>query len=161
MVVGVGKSVVSALGRSIEGLRAFPSLVGPGVDIPATPAALWFWLRGDDPGKLVHRANELKALLSPAFRVDEVVDGFKHDETPEGMGRDLSGYEDGTENPDDDEAVEAAVVSGMGPAMDGSSFVATQRWIHELSIFTGWRPAGAGQHHRAQGERQRGVGRRS
>lgn len=150
MVVGVGQSVVAALGGSIEGLRAFPSLVGPGVDIPATPAALWFWLRGDDPGKLAHRANELKALLSPAFRVDEVVDGFKHDETPEGMGRDLSGYEDGTENPDDDEAVEAAVVSGMGPSMDGSSFVATQKWIHELSIFNRMAPT----------ERDNVIGRR-
>jgi putative iron-dependent peroxidase len=135
MVVGIGQSVVSALGQKVEGLRAFPSLVGPGVDIPATPSALWIWLRGDDPGKLVHAANELKGVLSPAFRVDEVVDGFKHDETPEGMGRDLSGYEDGTENPDDEEAVDAAAVSGAGPSMDGSSFVATQKWIHELSIF--------------------------
>jgi putative iron-dependent peroxidase len=135
MVVGIGKSVVSALGREVCGLRSFPSLVGPGVDIPATPAGLWIWLRGDDPGKLVHAANELKRLLSPAFRADEVVDGFKHDETPEGMGRDLSGYEDGTENPDDDEAVDAAVVTGVGSDMDGSSFVATQKWIHDLSVF--------------------------
>ncbi|MBT8395486.1 MAG: Dyp-type peroxidase, partial [Gemmatimonadetes bacterium] len=57
------------------------------------------------------------------------------DETPEGMGRDLSGYEDGTENPEDDEAVAAAVLSGVGPALDGSSFVAAQKWIHDLSVF--------------------------
>lgn len=135
MVVGIGPSVVAALGGEVAGLRGFPSLVGPGVDIPATPAALWIWLRGDDPGKLVHTANRLKAILAPAFRADEVVDGFKHDETPEGMGRDLSGYEDGTENPDDDEAVEAALLSGAGPSLDGSSFVATQKWVHELSLF--------------------------
>ncbi len=135
MVVGLGKSLVSVLGQEVDGLRPFPTLVGPGVDIPATPAALWVWLRGDDPGKLVHRANTLKKLLAPAFRADEVVDGFKHDETPEGMGRDLSGYEDGTENPEDDEAVDAAVVRGKGPGMDGSSFVAAQRWIHDLSTF--------------------------
>lgn len=150
MVVGLGKSVVSALGQKVDGLRPFPSLVGPGVDIPATPAALWFWLRGNDPGKLVHRANALKKLLSPAFRVDEVVDGFKHDETPEGMGRDLSGYEDGTENPEDDEAVEAAVVRGKGPGMDGSSFVAAQRWVHDLSTF----------HNMSQEERDHTIGRR-
>ena len=150
MVLGIGQSVVAAVGGSIEGLRAFPSLVGPGVDIPATPAALWFWLRGDDPGKLARRANELKVLLSPAFRVDEVVDGFKHDETQEGLGRDLSGYEDGTENPDDDEAVRAAVVSGLGPALDGSSFVATQKWVHDLSIFNGMAPD----------ERDNAIGRR-
>jgi putative iron-dependent peroxidase len=101
-------------------------------------------------GKLVHSSNKLKALLSPAFRVDEVVDGFKHDETPEGMGRDLSGYEDGTENPDDHEAVAAAVVTGQGPAMDGSSFVAAQRWVHELSIFN----------QMPEGERDHVIGRR-
>ncbi len=150
VVVGIGKSVVSALGREVEGLRAFPSLVGPGVDIPATPAGLWIWLRGDDPGKLVHAANRLKDILSSAFRLDEVVDGFKHDETPEGMGRDLTGYEDGTENPEDEEAETAALISGMGPGMDGSSFVATQRWIHELSIFD----------RMSAGERDRIIGRR-
>jgi len=135
IVVGLGLSVVSALGEAVEGLRPFPSMVGPGVDIPATPAALWIWLRGDDPGKLVQTANDLKRLLSPAFRVDEVIDGFKHDVSPDGLGRDLSGYEDGTENPEGEDAVKAAVVTGAGPAMDGSSFVAAQRWVHELSIF--------------------------
>lgn len=134
MVVGIGKSVVSGLGHDVPGLRSFPSLVGPGVDIPATPAGLWIWLRGDDPGKLVQEGNRLKALLSPAFRLDEVVDGFKHDETPEGLGRDLSGYEDGTENPEGEEAEAAGLVSGSGPELDGSSFVATQKWIHDLSI---------------------------
>jgi len=132
MVIGLGQSLVSALGATVEGLRPFPTLVGPGVDIPATPAALWIWLRGADRGKMVHLAKELGQILSPAFRADEVVDGFKHDVTPEGMGRDLSGYEDGTENPDGEEAIEAALVQGSGPTLDGSSFVAAQRWVHDL-----------------------------
>ncbi len=136
-VVGIGMSVISALGKTVEGLRPFPTMVGPGVDIPATPAALWIWLRGDDPGKLVRAGNEVQRLLSGAFRPDEVIDGFKHDESPDGLGRDLSGYEDGTENPEEDEAVEAGVVTGAGPDMDGSSFVATQRWVHDLPIFDG------------------------
>lgn len=135
MVVGLGQSVVSAMGKSVPGLRPFPALVGPGIDIPSTPAALWIWLRGEDQGELVHRTNRLKALLSSAFRVDEVVDGFKHDETPDGLGRDLSGYEDGTENPDGDEAVEAALLDHPEPALNGSSFVAAQRWVHDLSSF--------------------------
>ncbi|MGD2121830.1 MAG: Dyp-type peroxidase [Gemmatimonadota bacterium] len=151
MVVGIGKSVVSALGHEVPGLRSFPSLVGPGVDIPATPAGLWIWLRGEDPGKLVHTTNRLKSLLSSAFRLDEVMGGFKYDETPEGLGRDLSGYEDGTENPEDAEAEEAAVVSGMGEGLDGSSFVATQKWVHELSIFN----------RMSEKERDNVIGRRS
>ena len=150
MVVGVGQSVVLALGKKIEGLRPFPTLVGPGVDIPATPGALWIWLRGGDRGKLVHLANELKRLLSPAFRLDEVVDGFKYDETPEGMGRDLTGYEDGTENPEGREAVAAALVRSVESGMDGSSFVAAMKWVHELSIFDKM----------SQGERDNTIGRR-
>lgn len=150
MVVGLGQSLVSALGAEVKGLRPFPTMVGPGIDIPATHGALWIWLRGSDRGKMVHLAKELKETLSPAFRTDEVVDGFKHDVTPEGMGRDLSGYEDGTENPDGEEAVEAAVVTGAGAAMDGSSFVAAQRWVHELPILD----------RMSQAERDNTIGRR-
>jgi putative iron-dependent peroxidase len=135
MVVGLGQSVVSAVGASVDGLRPFPSLVGPGVDIPATPAALWIWLRGNDRGKLVHAANGLRRLLGSVFRLDEILDGFKHDESPDGLGRDLTGYEDGTENPEDEEAFEAAMVMNVDPSLDGSSFVAVQRWIHELASF--------------------------
>ena len=48
------------------------------------------------------------------------------------IGRDLSGYEDGTENPKGDKAIMAAIVQGQGPALDGSSFVAVQHWVHDL-----------------------------
>ena len=44
-------------------------------------------------------------------------------------GRDLTGYEDGTENPQGDRAREVAI------AKDGSSFVAGQRWVHDLGRF--------------------------
>jgi putative iron-dependent peroxidase len=150
MVVGLGPSLVALLGKEIQGLRPFPTMVGPGVDIPATPSALWIWLRGGDRGKLVHLTNRLGSILAPAFRFDEVIDGFKHDETPEGMGRDLSGYEDGTENPEGEDAVEAAVLRGAGSALDGSTFVAAQRWVHELSIFDKM----------SQGQRDHVIGRR-
>jgi putative iron-dependent peroxidase len=151
MVVGLGQSVVSALGQKVEGLRPFPSLSGPGVDIPGTPAALWIWLRGEDRGELVHRGNQLVALLAPDFRVKESVDGFMYDETADGLGRDLSGYEDGTENPDEDEWAQVAFVQGTGPGLDGSSFVAAQRWVHELSTFFSM----------SQDERDNLIGRRA
>jgi len=150
MVVGLGQSLVSLLGKEIPGLRPFPTMVGPGVDIPATPSALWIWLRGADRGEMVHRTSHLKDLLAPAFRSDEVVDGFKHDETPEVAGRDLSGYEDGTENPDGAEAVEAAVFQGAGGGLDGSTFAAAQRWVHELPLFDKM----------SQGEQDNVIGRR-
>jgi putative iron-dependent peroxidase len=48
--------------------------------------------------------------------------------------RDLTGYEDGTENPKDEAAVEAALVAA-GDGLAGSSFVAVQRWQHDLAHF--------------------------
>ena len=133
IVVGIGNSLVLASNSAIEGLKVFPSLTGPGVEIPSTQTALWIWLRSDtDRGELIHRSLELEQLLDPALEMAQIVDGFKHDPTPEGRGRDLSGYEDGTENPTGEDAVAAAIVSGSSAGLDGSSFVAVQKWLHDL-----------------------------
>ena len=131
-VVGLGPALVATLDESIEALREFPSLVGPGITVPSTPAALWVWLRGDDPGALVHAGRGWAGDLEKALALDTVMDGFFYD-----VGRDLTGYEDGTENPTGDKALAAAVVSGQGPGLDGSSFVAVQRWAHDLDRFQG------------------------
>jgi len=129
-VVGLGRSVALALGRHIPGLRDFPSGAGRGLEIPATPGALWCWLRGEDRGELVHRTRSIEALLGPAFRLDTVVDAFAHQD-----GRDLTGYEDGTENPTGSNAVAAASVRGGDPGLEGSSFAAVQQWVHDFRAF--------------------------
>lgn len=120
-VIGIGPSVASAVGMQVEGLRMHPALSGRGVVAPSTQAGLWLWLRGSDRGTLLHTGRELVDLLAPAFALDEVIEGFRHREN-----RDLSAYEDGTENPKGDDAIAAAFT----PA--GGSFVAVQRWVHDL-----------------------------
>ena len=130
IVIGFGPGLVQGLGHSIEGLRPFPSLSGPGCEVPSTQADLWVWVRGTDRGHITHRARSFAALLRPAFRCDRLLDGFKYD-----RGLDLTGYEDGTENPEGDDAVDAAIVRRAGPALDGSSFVAVQQWVHDLDHF--------------------------
>jgi putative iron-dependent peroxidase len=92
-------------------------------------------LRGDDTGELVHRTRRIAQSLAPAFRLDKVADGFRHGEGPNGHGRDLTGYEDGTENPKGDAALQAALVQGGGPGLQGSSFVAVQQWVHDFAAF--------------------------
>ena len=129
-VVGVGDSALRALGRSIEGMRSFPSCSGKGFDVPATPAALWCWLRGQDRGELLHQGRAVEAALDPAFCLDDAIDAFRH-----GSGRDLTGYEDGTENPRGRKAVAAAAVTGRGAGLDGSTFVAVQEWEHDFERF--------------------------
>lgn len=129
-MVGIGPSVAQALGRQVDGLRVFAAISGPGVDVPATPAALWLWLRGNDRGELLHQARQFEELLLPAFYLREAVDGFQYQD-----GHDLTGYEDGTEDPRDAAAEAAGLVRGRGPGLDGSSFVAVQRWVHEFRRF--------------------------
>lgn len=127
LVVGLGASLVGALGRDIAGLRSFAGMVGAGVDVPATPQAVWCWLRGDDRGDLVHLTRTVQAALDGALVLEQVVDGFRHH-----SGLDLSGYEDGTENPIGPAAIEAAFVAGQGAGLDGGSFVAVQQWLHDF-----------------------------
>ena len=134
-VVGLGGSLLAAIGAVIEGLRTFPCHAGPGFDIPSTPAALWVWLRGDDRGELVHRTRRIESAVSPAFHLDQVVDAFQYD-----ASRDLTGYEDGTENPKDEKALEAAMVRRGAAGVQGSSFVAVQQWLHDLDRFEAMAP---------------------
>jgi putative iron-dependent peroxidase len=130
-VVGLGRSAVLALGRDVPGLRDFPARAGAGIEVPSTPAALWCWLRGDDRGELVHRTRAIEAALAPALRTAAIIDAFQYE-----ASRDLTGYEDGTENPAGDDAVAAAMLTGAGPGLDGSSFAAVQQWLHDLDRFS-------------------------
>lgn len=129
-VVGLGQSLTLELGAEIPGLHGFPAQSNAGIDIPATPAALMCWLRGDDPGELLHRSRHINALLGEDFVPSNCIDAFKY-----GAGQDLTDYEDGTENPTGQEAADSAIVAGAGAGLDGSSFVATQQWLHDFDAF--------------------------
>lgn len=128
-VVGIGEPLTRALGASVAGLRTFPALSGVGVENPSTQHALWVRLHGDDRGLLFDRETQVLAALDDAFVMVDAIDTFRYRE-----GRDLSGFEDGTENPKGEAAAEAALVAD-GEGREGSSFVAIQRWVHDLPRF--------------------------
>jgi putative iron-dependent peroxidase len=129
-IAGLGGSLVQALGHEVPGLRVFPAHAGAGFEVPSTPAALWCWLRGAERGELVHRARRIEQALAPDLLPSLAIEAFRY-----GSGRDLTGYEDGTENPQDDKALEAAIVRGAGAGLDGASFVAVQQWLHDFARF--------------------------
>jgi putative iron-dependent peroxidase len=133
-VVGLGAPLLPE-GR-VAGLRAFPAMASQGLSVPSTQGALWVFLGASDAGALLREARSLLARLEPCFTLDEEVFAFKYAE-----GRDLSGYKDGTENPKGAAARAAALVRGLGAGLDGSSFVAAQRWVHDLTGLEGLRPA--------------------
>lgn len=130
-VVGLGPSLIAALNGTIPGLQNLSFQSSMGIDVPSTPCALWLWLRGTDRGELYHRSRMLEDILATSFELDDVVDSFMFEDN-----RDLSGYVDGTENPQDEDALAAAIVQAQAAGMDGSSFVAIQQWLHDLDSFS-------------------------
>ncbi len=136
VVVGFGPSLVKQLGGDIPGLHEFPDFSRGDVEVPSTPGTLWCWLRGSDLGDLLHVTRKVQKALAPAFAVRHAVDAFRHAVKEEGeLGHDLTGFEDGTENPTGEKAEEAAFAHGLGEGIDGSSYVAVQQWLHDLDAF--------------------------
>lgn len=128
LVLGLSSRLVSQLQGHVDGLQSFAGINNSLVPLPQTPSDVWCWCRGDERGEFVHLQHRIVAALDSAFSLDQQIDAFKY-----GSGRDLTGYEDGTENPQDQAAIEAATVQGGD--LDGSSFVAVQQWQHQFAPF--------------------------
>jgi putative iron-dependent peroxidase len=75
-------------------------------------------------------SRHVNALLGDGFVLSDCIDTFRY-----GAGQDLTGYEDGTENPTGQEAIDVGFVSDAGPGLDGASFVVTQQWLHDFEVF--------------------------
>jgi putative iron-dependent peroxidase len=130
MVVGFGKSLLAQLGLDVPGMHDMPAFTGGNINVPNDSHALWCWLRGTDRGVLLHQVREVNAQLGEAFSLVRNIDAFKYD-----ASRDLTGYEDGTENPQDQAAMDAALMQSEDPRFNGGSFVAVQQWLHDLDAF--------------------------
>lgn len=124
LIVGLGDPLLRALGTRVPRVETFPALSGPGCAIPSTQGSILLITRGEDHGDTLIAMQRAMMALGHGLRIVEDVAAFRH-----GTGRDLTGFEDGTENPAGDEAIAAAI------ADDGSSCVAVQRWIHDLGGF--------------------------
>jgi putative iron-dependent peroxidase len=127
-VVGLGELCTLALNVRVPGLSTFPAMSGPALAVPSTQDALWVRLCGPDRGVVFDSARCVRQLLAEAFRLSDTLDTFVYH-----GGRDLTRFEDGTENPKGEDAARAALVQS-GP-IAGSSFVAVQQWVHDLSRF--------------------------
>jgi putative iron-dependent peroxidase len=132
-VLGLGEPCTLAMNVSVPGLTTFPAMSGPGCAVPSTQDALWVRVCGPDRGVVFDAARNVRRLLSDAFRLSDALDTFTYH-----GGRDLTRFEDGTENPKGDDAIKAAVVQG-GP-IAGSSFVGVQQWAHDLGRFESHTP---------------------
>ncbi|HEX7154230.1 MAG TPA: Dyp-type peroxidase [Thermoanaerobaculia bacterium] len=122
--IGVGEPLVLALGQKLPGLRTFPAMSGPACSVPSTQEALCFFLGGPDRGIVFDLTQDIRGYLGDAFQLIDSNDTFTYH-----GGKDLTRFEDGTENPKGDEAVKAVLRE------DGSTFLVLQRWVHDLTRF--------------------------
>jgi putative iron-dependent peroxidase len=103
-------------------------VVGPdGFTMPATQADMWLWIAGASNGVLWDAGRDaIKALVRIAV-LDRHIYGWTYRHS-----RDLTGFEDGTENPSLMQASQVALVPAGQPG-EGGSILLFQQWRHEES----------------------------
>lgn len=108
-------------------LRAFPQLNNGELKAPATPVDLLFHIRSERHDLNFELGQTLLALLEGAVDLVEEKHGFRYLDS-----RDLTGFVDGTENPQDLHREEVAVVGDEDEAFAGGSYIHLQRYRHNL-----------------------------
>ena len=127
VVVGFGARQWEAVASSTPvDLKAFETIEGAdGYVIPATQYDLWLWLHSSGPDAVFNVARIAAIELGDLATVAHEQASFTYQ-----TSQDLTGFEDGTENPPLDEAVDAVSIEG-----DGGSIVLLQKWVHDLDGF--------------------------
>ncbi|WP_322097442.1 Dyp-type peroxidase [Nakamurella alba] len=131
-VVGIGADAWTRLfdAPPPPGLHPFRELAGPRHLAPSTPGDLLFHIRAGAPDLCFELATQLTARLAGAATVVDEVHGFKYFEM-----RDLMGFVDGTENPEDADALAAALTPADDPVHPESSYVIVQKYLHDLDAW--------------------------
>ncbi|NMD96054.1 Dyp-type peroxidase [Rhodococcus sp. BL-253-APC-6A1W] len=132
VVTGIGSEMWDRLfdGPRPAELHPFVPLDGGRHRAPSTPGDLLFHLRASSTDLCFELAAKINDRLRGAATVVDETHGFRYFER-----RDLLGFVDGTENPEDEEAAAAALVGDGDPEFAGGSYVIVQKYLHDLSTW--------------------------
>ncbi len=108
-------------------LAPFPDAGNGDSVMPSTPADLLLHLRSNRRDVTYKMACQVIAAFKESVGVVEEVAGFRYLDN-----RDLTGFVDGTENPEGNHRAEVAVVSDEDPEFKGGSYIHLQRYIHNF-----------------------------
>jgi porphyrinogen peroxidase len=128
-VVGVGAAGWDRLYGAPRpaGLHPFPGFAGGQHVAPATPGDLLFHIRAHRMDLCFELAQRLATRFAGCARVVDEVHGFRSFDE-----RDLLGFVDGTENPEDAAASAAVLIGEEDSPFAGGSYVITQKYVHDL-----------------------------
>jgi porphyrinogen peroxidase len=96
----------------------------------ATPGDLLFHIRAEREDLCFELATQIMMKLGNAVFPADEVHGFRYFDA-----RDLLGFVDGTENPANEAAIDAAIVGEEDLMFAGGSYVIVQKYLHDLK---GW-----------------------
>ncbi len=131
-VVGFGSDVwerLFGLPRPAE-LHPFREICTGTRHAVSTPGDVLFHIRAERPDLCFELTTLILNGLGDAVAVADEVQGFQYFDR-----RDLLGFVDGTENPAEQEAIEAALITDSDPGFAGGSYVIVQKYLHDMS---GW-----------------------
>ncbi|WP_297573293.1 Dyp-type peroxidase [uncultured Deefgea sp.] len=111
-------------------LRSFPRIAGAIHPAPVTAADVVLHLRAERYDVLHEFANMVVQGTSHCLDVIDTTHAFRYQDH-----RDLTGFIDGTENPEDDERSEVALVAGEDADWAGGSYLHVQRYVHRLDTW--------------------------
>jgi putative iron-dependent peroxidase len=94
----------------------------------ATPGDILFHIRSTRMDLCFELATQIMSRLSGAVSTVDEVHGFNYFDD-----RDLIGFVDGTENPVEQAAVDAAIIGEEDAAFAGGSYVIVQKYLHDLT----------------------------
>lgn len=129
-VVGIGADLWDRMVHEARpaGLHPFRELTGPRHHAPSTPGDLLVHLKADRLDLCFELATLLLDRLGPGVQVVDEVHGFRSFDQ-----RDLLGFVDGTENPEGEDALAAALIGTEDPAYAGGSYVVVQKYLHDMA----------------------------
>ena len=112
--------------------QAYPGYNSPdGKEAKATQEELLIWVHSDHKDRNWDTQFKFRTAVAGHMAVARETIAWIY-----GNSQDLTGFIDGTGNPDDDRQYECGIVPD-GSAGAGGAFAIAQRWIHDLTYFNG------------------------
>jgi putative iron-dependent peroxidase len=131
-VIGIGSDAWDKIFRQPRPaeLHPFREIKAGPRHAPATPGDLMFHIRAKRMDLCFELATQIVSRLGDAIAPLDEVHGFRFFDE-----RDLLGFVDGTENPLDQEGLDAVSIGAEDPRFAGGSYVIVQKYLHDMK---GW-----------------------